>query len=289
MLFLLLSLFVLPFAVCQAPEKLQSLLGQLTEMKRVATCNHHRQQEWNHAIAVRVAKRKNELGLSPEQCFKNLKENEGGPSGASGSVLDSKNIREFITSIFHNESIGVKSFFDGACGDWVFMQHVNLSNIAYVGGDISDVTVDENKRCFAQSNIDFVQYDLLCHTPPDVDLMLMRDVLFHFKDQFALKILRNVMASKARYLLTTTFLTANEEHPWQRDRAYVETNHERGQNSTVGFREVNLMDRPFCLPPPIMKVDDTMEYYASLGQPRRYVGLWKLPVPVGQCPDTEIN
>lgn len=274
------------YVTCQSPsEQSRKVLVELKEMAQVANCNTETHKEWNHAIAVRMAARKKQLGLAPDQCFKNLDKDVGGPSGTSSSFTASVSLRGLIGDLFKNESMNIKSFFDAACGDWVFMQHLDLTNIGYVGGDISDVTIAENARCFGKDNINFVHYDLTCHTPPSVDLMLMRDVLFHFKDHIALKILNNVMSSKAKYLLTTTFLTPNKDHVWERNRAYGETDHLRGVNSTIGFREVNLMDRPFCLPPPILKVSDSENIYTSLGQPSRYVGLWKLPVPVGQCPE----
>jgi hypothetical protein len=223
------------------------------------------------------------LGLKDKQCLKNLGENIGGPSGDSSSFSASKELRGFLADIFQNKTMNIHSFFDAACGDWVFMQHVDLSKITYIGGDVSEFTVKENNRCFRKPNVNFVQYDLFCHRPPSVDLMLMRDVLFHFQDDIVLKILQTIMESNVKYLLTTTFLTPNDQHSWNRHRAYGETDVKRAENTTIGFRELNLMDKPFCLPPPILKVVDSHNLYAKDGQPDRYVGLWKLPLVVGDC------
>lgn len=226
-------------------------------------CNHHRHNEWNVALEVRYADRKRALGLRPDQCLVNLGKDDHGPSGASGSYHNSQNLRDLLHSLIRNESLGIKSMFDAACGDWVFMQHLDLTDIAYIGGDITDSTINENNRCFAKDHITFVQHDVICNSPPDVDLMMMRDVAVVLKDKYALKALRNIAASKVKYLVTTTFLTPNDHFTWRRDGAYIETNHLRGENSTVGFREINLMERPFCLPQPLKLVRKlrVLKYY----------------------------
>lgn len=38
-----------------------------------------------------------------------------------------------------------------------------------------------------------------------------------------------------------------------------------------------------------MQVVDSNNAYAALGQSTRYVGLWKMPITVGNCPDEDVN
>lgn len=45
----------------------------------------------------------------------------------------------------------------------------------------------------------------------------------------------------------------------------------------IYYRDINLMDKPFCLPEPLLKIQEDLS-----GNPR-YIGLWKLPFPVGDC------
>lgn len=252
-----------PVSCETAAETLQSILTPMKEKAAKEDCNRHRHHEWNVALQVRYADRKKALGLSPDQCLKNLGKDDWGPSGASGSQYNSQNLRDLLHSLIRNESLGIKSFFDAACGDWVFMQHLDLTGVAYIGGDITDSTIEENNRCFANDHVTFVQHDVICNSPPDVDLMMMRDVSVVMKDKYALKALRNIAAStRIKYFVSTTFLTPNDHFPWRRDGAYIETNHLRGENSSVGFREINLMERPFCLPKPQQLV--SQRFYLSL-------------------------
>jgi hypothetical protein len=155
---------------------------------------------------------------------------------------------------------------DCPCGDWLWMQKVDLTGIQYFGADITNVTVQKNAECFGSSNVHFHRFDLSCMVPPPVDLLLVRDVLFHLPEPTILKVLSNINQSGARYLATTTF--SKGQGVWRVD-AYTETlktRKKKGQDQYIGFNELNLYEAPFYFPTPLYKADEVAADPANLGR-----------------------
>lgn len=135
----------------------------------------------------------------------------------------------------------VRSLLDLPCGDLNWMQHVDLSGVRYIGGDIVPAVVEADRQRFAhRPQLSFQHLDLLQDPLPAVDLVLVRDCLVHFSLADIERALANIRRSGARYLLTTTFTRVAE------NRDIV----------TGDRRPLNLQAAPFHLPPPLALIDE---------------------------------
>src|SRR5271157_1733125 len=95
----------------------------------------------------------------------------------SGLGSELKQTREIIKQLpLLIKQFNIKSLLDIPCGDFNWMQHVDLG-CAYIGADIVKELIEENKRKY---NKTFVHLDLLTSKLPKVDLILCRDCLVHF-------------------------------------------------------------------------------------------------------------
>lgn len=233
----------------------------------VSQCDTSQQKSWEMAVASRYDALDDKC-ISPDE---NLLDHYG-PSGPGSSLRATSSLRSMLTSFIHSHHI--KTFLDAPCGDWLWMQTMNLTGLQYFGGDITNVTVQTNKRCFGSDNVHFHWFDLTCMVPPAVDLILVRDVLFHLPEDHVHKILNNINLSGAKYLATTTFVEG-ENGSFQNGLAYQETIQERaikGLKSPIGFQRLNLYGPPFNFPLPLMKAEESV--------PGRQVGIWELPLPL---------
>ena len=131
----------------------------------------------------------------------------------------------------------ITSILDLPCGDWNWMQEVNLDGITYYGGDIVDSVIAENKRKFVdREKVIFRVIDIINDDLPPVDLILVRDCLIHFDIDSMFKALRNIKESDSDWLLTT-------HYPWLHREA----------NESIeigGYHRVDLTRPPFNFPPP---------------------------------------
>src|SRR5207302_6386680 len=102
------------------------------------------------------------------------------------------------------EQMAVRSLLDIPCGDFHWMQHVDLSGVEYVGADVVPEMVAANAR-FAAANVSFRRLDVISDRLPAADLVLCRDCLPHFSLRDVRRALENIVASGSTFLLTTTF------------------------------------------------------------------------------------
>ena len=103
------------------------------------------------------------------------------------------------------DQYGIKTMLDIPCGDWFWMQHVDLSNVRYTGADIVEKIIQQNQQ-YAGENIFFRYLDLLSDELPKNDLVFCRDCLVHFSYEDVGKALENLTRSGSKYLLTTPHL-----------------------------------------------------------------------------------
>jgi hypothetical protein len=176
-------------------------------------------------------------------------------SGKGSSLETTASTRKLLADMFRDESLDIKTFFDCPSGDWLWMQEVDLDGLQYFGGDITSMTIQKNTECFESPNVHFHVLDWSCEIPPPVDLLMVRDVLFHLSTSVVQDILFHINQSGAKYLLTTSFGNTTS----------VEDNY---VSDGVGYRNINLYGPPYNFPSPIK--------FAQEG--RRHVGLWKLPI-----------
>lgn len=170
-----------------------------------------------------------------------------------GSTLEyTKNIRREIPLLM--EKLSLKSIFDAPCGDYNWFSHVRLnSDIKYIGADIvEDITNQLNSK-YKSNNVSFLTVDVTCEQLPKSDIWMCRDLIFHLPNKDIFSIFDNFLKSEIGYLLITSHTnTINED------------------TFTGGFRLINLLNHPFKLPDPEIKINDYVD-----GFPERYLFLYK--------------
>lgn len=122
----------------------------------------------------------------------------------TGSSLDSTRVlREKLPAALRK--LGTRVLLDAPCGDFTWMDRVDLSGISYVGADIVPSIIAENERRFASESRRFVELDLTRDLLPDADVLLCRDCLVHLSYENIGRVFANIKRSKIRYILMTTF------------------------------------------------------------------------------------
>ncbi len=208
---------------------------------------------------------------STSKIFQDIYERHTWPSqeSLSGSGSDHRNTERIIRELPELLGrIGVKSILDIPCGDFHWMQRVDLSGIQYIGADIVNDLVESNQKRYGSPNRQFLHLDLLTEDLPACDLVFCRDCLFHFSHADVFRALRNLVRSKAKYLLTTTFTY----------RTYPRN----GNIRTGEWTPINLEMPPYQLPPPqtvlIEGSHECIVYGDGIAVPMfdRCLGLWNL-------------
>ena len=132
---------------------------------------------------------------------------------------------------------------DVPCGDFTWMEHVDLSGIEYLGGDIVPAIVAKNQRLFARESRRFMQLDLTRDALPDADVLLCRDCLVHLSYANIRAALANVARSNIRFLLMTSF-------PGRRDNYDVVDG---------DWRALDFEAPPFSFPEPVLSIVEECE------------------------------
>ena len=132
---------------------------------------------------------------------------------------------------------------DVPCGDFTWMEHVDLSGIEYIGGDIVPSIVEENRRLYARESVRFVELDLTKDVLPDADILLCRDALVHLSYANIRAVLANVARSNIRFVLMTSF-------PGRRDNYDV---------ADGDWRPLDFQAPPFSFPEPRLTIVEKCE------------------------------
>lgn len=187
-----------------------------------------------------------------------------GPRSGPGSTLDATApLRAALPRIF--DTYRVKTFLDAPCGDWTWMQDVDLSGIRYIGGDISLQVVDAVKEQHGAPGREFMHLDITSDDLPKADLMMCRDCLFHLKWWLRWAFFERFVASLTPYLLTTMH--------------YVPVNPRLHNNG--GFKRFNPCAEPFNFSDPVETISETGEINLDpdfletrAGRNQRSLGIW---------------
>lgn len=178
-------------------------------------------------------------------------------SGTGSALGQTETVRAGVTDVIRD--LGIRSILDAPCGDFNWMQYVDLSGLDYTGADIVEAVVARNQAQHQRANIRFAKLDITTDSLPAADLVLCRDCLVHLSYADAFAALRNVVASGSTYLMTTTFA----------DRAA------NTDIKTGGWRVLNLARPPFSLPPPLRLLNENCTEKKGIYKDKS-LGLWKL-------------
>ena len=82
----------------------------------------------------------------------------------------------------------IKSIVDLGCGDWQYMQILDLNNINYLGIDAAATVIDSNSINFSSQNISFKIFTSYSDIP-DADMLICKDVMQHLSNEEVFNIL----------------------------------------------------------------------------------------------------
>lgn len=188
-------------------------------------------------------------------------------SGPGSTAAAAANARSTIERLI--SELGVARVLDVPCGDMTWMRDVDLGEADYVGADIVVDVVSENARALASPRRSFIAVDVadaaaaipalraaLGDRGP-ATLVLCRHLLFHLPPREGAGALATLAASGARWLLTSTYLRAD-------DLAGT------GAFVLASGHRTNLLRPPYCARDPERLYRDAPD------TPDQYLGLWDL-------------
>jgi len=159
-------------------------------------------------------------------------------SGPGSGLARTVGVRDELIRLL--QELEVETFLDAGCGDFHWLCVAALPVREYVGVDVVRQLIDELEVHQAAPGRAFLQADITRDRLPRVDFVLCREVLMHFPDHDVFAAVSNLKRTRARWLLTTTFV----------DR-------ERNDAIELGsWRPLNLEAPPFEFPPALRTFDD---------------------------------
>ena len=125
-------------------------------------------------------------------------------SGPSSNLSATTKTREFLTTTL--KKYNITSILDAGCGDFHFMQNIDLSGIKYTGLDISKSMIESATKTAAnRPHHEFFQADITREKLPTADLIFCKDCLQHLSFKDVKKAVNNFRQSGTKYLLVTTY------------------------------------------------------------------------------------
>lgn len=178
-------------------------------------------------------------------------------SGKGSGITQTKIITQEIPALL--KKLQLESLMDAPCGDFFWMGKTPLPVNNYIGIDIVDEIIRQNKIKYAAPGRIFLKKDLTTDLLPQADIILCRDCLVHLSFAHSLKAIENFKKSGSKYLLATTFT-------------------DRTHNDDLGkgfWRTLNLELPPFNFPKPRKVINENCRegngHYTD-----KSLGLWFL-------------
>lgn len=160
----------------------------------------------------------------------------------------------------------IRSIADVPCGDGCFagallsaLRNRSSAPPVYVGVDIVPRLVERNRERYADATTQFIEADVVANAAslPPAELIFSRQMLQHLCTDDALRFVRLVARSSARYALLTTFSTGDD---------FVNTDIPCASGD---YRPQDLTKPPFSLPTPLLLFNEKYPV-----DPRVSLGLW---------------
>ena len=201
-------------------------------------------------------------GKSPQETFTEIYQTNywKGAESVSGKGSDLDQTQVVISELNRLiNQLELKSMLDIPCGDFLWMQHVDLSAIQYFGADIVDDLIKSNKEKYGSDKVSFSTVNLISDPLPEAQLIFTRACLVHLSYSDIYSSLKNIKSAGFRYILTTTFVDRKRNH----------------NINTGSWRAVNLQIPPFNFPTPLELIDEK----CTQGHGKfkdKHLGLWKV-------------
>ena len=179
-------------------------------------------------------------------------------SGTGSEFNQTKTLIKGLEKLLND--LDIRTVLDIPCGDFNWMQKVDLSKIEYIGADIVKELIKKNiVQHKEKSNFKFMVLDLIKDPLLKTDIIIIRDCLVHLSYADIFAALENIRSSECKYLLTTTF-TAHRVN---------------SDIITGGWRTINLQEQPFNFPSPLLIInEDCTEYNGEYND--KSMGLWEI-------------
>jgi hypothetical protein len=176
-------------------------------------------------------------------------------SGSGSTMLYTTNLRRQLPLLLNK--FGVRSVFDAPCGDFNWMsQAMKDLPVQYIGADIVQTLINENKIRYENENILFLHLDITRDELPYADLMLCRDFLMHLSYADTREFFKKYIESKIPYLLLTSHLTSD--------------GFKNSDIKTADFRLTDLFKPPYNMPKNVLyEIEDWLK-----PEPPRKMYLW---------------
>ncbi len=185
----------------------------------------------------------------------NLWGNSESHSGHGSSAGATRFLRSAVSQLLSD--LDVKSMVDVPCGDFNWMRLLDPS-IDYFGADIVPQLIETNQKKYSRPGRTFGLIDVVKDPLPKADLVFSRDLLVHLSERDIRCALQNIIASGAKYLVTTTF-----------------TSRDKNVDIPTGlWRTLNLQRPPFSFPPPVRLINERCEEGDGLWADK-CLGVWK--------------
>ena len=126
-------------------------------------------------------------------------ETQNALSGLGSELAYTSNIRKLLPSILSGLNIG--SLIDVGCSDWTWMKELKLP-CHYLRIDVVQDAILLNKQ-YTSEFVEFLHLNALSSPLPVSDIVLCREVLFHFSLDDGLRMIHNIKKS-SKYLIATT-------------------------------------------------------------------------------------
>ncbi|GBU25052.1 hypothetical protein R83H12_01691 [Fibrobacteria bacterium R8-3-H12] len=172
-------------------------------------------------------------------------------SGTGSHIKTTENLQKALPELWKKYS--VKTFLDAPCGDYNWMKEINKNNIKYLGIDIVEELIENNKK-YEDKNVSFKMLDIITDELPEVDMILCKDCLQHLSYESVHKVLSNFKKSGSKYLLVTSY-------PLTQKNLDIKNG---------DFRPLNLFIEPFNLKDPLYELSKEFSDYYDYGIEKTY-------------------
>ena len=215
--------------------------------------------------------------MSYKNVFTNIYENFGfgsteSRSGPGSTLEETKLLREKIKDLIKEKNI--KSVVDIPCGDFHWMKEIVFNFESYIGGDIVEEAVKTNNEKYSNSKIKFINFDLINDEIPESDLLIVRDVIGHLPLDNGKKVIQNILNSKCKYLLSTTWAKKINDNWTKCNPSDVDRENEGVDYGR--FYPVNLMSSPFNFPEADAYLEEDVRVDNFEKGNRKVLALWDL-------------
>lgn len=188
---------------------------------------------------------------------RNFWEDAESRSGIGSNLEQTRTIREQLPVL--TRDLAIKSFMDAPCGDLHWMKEVDLGTETYIGCDIVDELIEDNRKKYADQNRRFLVLDVTKDAVPTVDMIFCRDLFVHLSFREIHRALENFKKSNSSYLLTTTYTKVSKNT----------------DALTGDWRSLNLQIPPFNFPEPIRLINENCTERNGRSADKS-LGCWKI-------------